>query len=218
MTSYNNRRYERQTEITPQTGDIVLFSGKGVFSNIIKTVTQSSITHVGVIIRLNICLQGVFVFESTNSFDDGIPNYLGGKSGKKNGTRLVLLYDLIEKYNGEYIYIRQLTLDIKRIPNMIVYESKILQFLNRVKDRLYENNIKEFFKSIYGGTNRRTKRDNQYLFCSEAVVLFLQYMGILGSKPCASHYTPKELSSTSKKDLPMVINAKYLKDICIFTE
>lgn len=70
-----------------QTGDLLLCSGTGSFSEIIKSVTESDFSHVGFIVRMN-TIDRIFVFESVESMGvrpvvlrNYVNDYLGSGKG-----------------------------------------------------------------------------------------------------------------------------------------
>ena len=78
--------YERvRSEV--RTGDLLLCSGTGLFSEIIKAATESEFSHVGFIVRLDV-IDRIFVFESVESvgvraspLSSYINDYLGSGKG-----------------------------------------------------------------------------------------------------------------------------------------
>lgn len=78
--------YERvRSEL--RTGDLLLCSGTGIFSELIKAATESEFSHVGFIVRNNE-IDRLFVYESVESvgvrpvvLSNYVKNYLGSGSG-----------------------------------------------------------------------------------------------------------------------------------------
>jgi hypothetical protein len=78
--------YERvRSEVC--TGDLLLCSGTGAFSEIIKAATESEFSHVGFIVRID-AIDRIFVFESVESvgvrsvvLSSYVNNYLGSGKG-----------------------------------------------------------------------------------------------------------------------------------------
>jgi len=94
---------------TCQTGDIILFDGKGFVSDFIKTATKSKWTHIGIVVKNPPFIKdheiGTYIYESDGNYEPDI------ESGKKIiGVQLNNLYDKIKNYDGE-VYYRKLKTD-----------------------------------------------------------------------------------------------------------
>lgn len=175
-----------------ETGDLVLFSGNNPISSLIKLMTRSKWSHVGMVYKL---LGDVFIWESTSmsNVPDNEGNYI-------NGVQLTLLSNRIQKYDGN-VTIQRLLFD---------REEKTLKqlaaFRNLVKSTPYEESIAELFKSAYDTPITRIGelfnfRDNEEdlssLFCSELVAKALQVIDVLNNETPANEYVPKDFSASS---------------------
>lgn len=153
------------------TGDKVLFAGTGFISGLIRWVTKSEITHVGVVIKM---FNRLVLLESTSL------------NGSKDGVQLNVLSDRIKNYKGKK-YIRHL---LNRRPkvdsNMIISE-----FLTNHLGKRYERNLLQLLRSATIGVNK--KEDWNSFFCSELAAAFdIMVLGILPPDPVSSEYTPAD--------------------------
>jgi hypothetical protein len=93
------------------TGDIVLFHGNGVLSNIVEWGTMGEWSHVGIVVKdPNFCIdvapeKGLYLLQSDGKYEVDI------ESGKKRlGVQLVNLKSKIDEYDGS-VFVRQLQRD-----------------------------------------------------------------------------------------------------------
>ena len=93
---------------TIETGDILLFSGKGGISQAIKWFTHSKWSHVGMVFRLT-DVDLIMLWESTTLSD--LDDYESGHPSK--GVQLVVLSERVMKYNGP-VALRRLDFDRPR--------------------------------------------------------------------------------------------------------
>ncbi len=173
------------------TGDIVLFSGKGNISAGIKWATFSRWSHVGMVLKLPE-YDFLALWESTTlsgiaDLDTGMP---------RKGVQLVPLSERVANYQGD-IAIRQLV--------GVVFdreEIEILMKLRReVSGRPYEQNMIELIKSAYDGPFGKNQEDLSSLFCSELVAEAYQSLGLLGPSKPSNEYTPADFSMKKKLNL-----------------
>lgn len=197
MEAYENIRPRLNT------GDIVLFSGKGGISAGIKWFTQSKWSHVGMVLRLPEW-DAVLIWESTNL--DDVAEIESGKARK--GVQIVPLSERLRKYPGE-TSIR--LLEMERTPEML----KELSLLRaEVKGRPYETDKLELFKAAYEGPFGDNVEDLSSLFCSELVAEAYQRMGLLSEKKPSNEYTPKDFSDKRKLKL---LKGKLQKEVIVQT-
>ena len=195
MEAYNNIRPRMNT------GDIVLFSGKGGISTGIKWFTQSKWSHVGMVLRLPEW-DAVLIWESTTL--DDVAEIESGKARK--GVQIVPLSERLRKYPGE-ASIRLLKAD--RTPEML----KDLSLLRaEVKGRPYEKDKLELFKAAYEGPFGDNVEDLSSLFCSELIAEAYQRMGLLSDKKPSNEYTPKDFSDEGKLKL---LKGKLQKEVTV---
>jgi len=169
------------------TGDIILFSGKGGISTGIKWITQCKWSHVGMVLRL-IEWDAVLLWESTT-----LNNIADVESGKeRKGVQLVPLSERIKKYNGK-VSVR--LLNVNRNQEML---NKLSLLRSEIKGRRYETSKIELFKSAYDGPLGSNIEDLSSLFCSELVAEAYQRMELISEEKSSNEYTPKDFSDVGE--------------------
>lgn len=170
-----------------QPGDVVAFSGKGDFSQIIKWATRSNVSHVGVILQSKLMIgnkpqDGFFnqIIESTT---------LNGFSG----VSISRLSDRVDTYDGELWWL-PLRDDVRsKLDSSIFYnwllhqERKPYDATQAVKSAL------DLLDNLPGvGLATHNKEDFSRFFCSELVAAGLEAGGAISSLN-ASEVTPNDL-------------------------
>ena len=179
------------------TGDIVLFSGKGLISMGLKIGALCIWSHVAMVVRVrepDVAL----LYQSTpvckaKDFMDGV---------LKNGVQINVMSEAVKTYNGK-VAIRHLS--VARTPEML---SGLSRFRQEVKNRPYEARIIDMVKAVWDGPLGHVDEDLSSLFCSELVAEAYQHMGLLPSNESggkeSSEYTPKNFSEEGDHlDLPL---------------
>jgi len=168
-------------------GDVIAFSGKGNFSEIIKWATRSSVSHVGVILQSKLLIEGepqkgIFnqVIESTS---------LNGFSG----VSISRLSDRIDKYDGDIWWLPlsdavRTRLDCKAFYDFLLHQEKkpydMPQAVKSALDALEK--VPLLGASVYN------IEDFSTFFCSELVAAGLEAGGAIKSIN-ASEVTPIDL-------------------------
>jgi hypothetical protein len=187
MAAYQNIRSNIET------GDIVLFSGKGGISAGIKWFTQCDWSHVGMALRLpewNL----VLLWESTT-----LSNIKDLESGiARKGVQLVPLSERMKGYKGE-VAIRHLK--IQRTPEML---QKLGEFRETVKGRKYEEDKIELIKAAYEGPFGQNVEDLSTLFCSELIAETYQRIGLLSEEKPSNEFTPRDFSEKADPKLSLL--------------
>lgn len=154
-------RYEEARDSLPiQPLDIVAYSGKARVSNIIKAVTRSNVSHVGIVDFIytdDLTPKRVMVSEST-SIGDG-----------KGRVQLIRLSEQIKAYDGE-VWILKLRQDVReRLSNR-----KSSEFTHEHLGKPYD-----FFQAA-GSALEWVKNEPDYsrFFCSEWASGKLKYSGL----------------------------------------
>ena len=172
-------------------GDVIAFSGKGNFSEIIKWATRANVSHVGVILQSNLLIDGesqpgMFnqIIESTS---------LNGFSG----VSISRLSDRLSTYDGEiwWLPLREniwQNMDKKKFYNFLLHqERKEYDMPQAVKSALDAlDNVPVIGKAT------RNVEDFAQFFCSELVAAGLEAGGAI-STINASEVTPIDLCSFS---------------------
>lgn len=204
MAAPRTSTYYRDIRPKLNTGDIVLFSGKGGISDGIKWFTGSDWSHVGMVFnipQMNI----VLLWESTTL--SNLKDVLDKKA--KRGVQLVPLKERVDTYKGA-IAVRQL--QVNRTPRMM---EALLAFRGEVRDRPYEQSKLELIQSAYDGWLGENREDLSSLFCSELVAESYQRMGLLADQPPSAEYTPRDFASKSKHPLTLRLGARLGAEIKI---
>ena len=172
------------------TGDIVLFGGKGGISTGIKWFTGSRWSHVGMVIRHDL---GVMLWESTTLIAKNIPDVMTGTVRK--GVQLVSLSDRLRTYSGE-VCIRLLNVD--RQPSI---NTALAILREELKGRQYET---DKLSMISGRLGLDRDEDLSSLFCSELVAEAYQVAGWLPESPSSDSYWPTDFDEGKhvEKSLP----------------
>ena len=184
-TSYSSIRNELRT------GDIVLFSGKGAFSDIIKYATLSKWSHVGMILHIPE-YDFLTVWESTTlnnikDLESGMP---------RKGVQLVPLSDRIQKYSGD--------ISVRKLQGADLPENsfrKLMELRKELRGKQYERSKVELFKAAYDGPFGRNTEDLSSVFCSELVAEAYQRLGLVTEGKPSNEYTPADFSEKRMKNL-----------------
>ena len=158
-----------------RSGDIVLFSATGFISRMIRLVTRSKWSHVGVVYRPD--PNGtVFVYESTTM-------------SKRRGVQTTDLKGRVMRYQGR-IAIR--TLEGVERTDKHYQAMDVVRDMMRGKD--YERSFAELTRSVFGKFGFYQKQDNSSQFCSELVANVLQGMALLRLRRTPNSYTPADFA------------------------
>lgn len=169
-----------------KTGDILLFSGKGVVSDGIKFFTISKWSHVGMVYKVD---DGdiIFCWESTTLTD--VSDAETGKRTK--GVQLTVLSERIEACLASSYEINLRQISAPLTDNMLM---SLKKFRSDVSGRPYEKNKIELLKSVYNSWLGKNTEDLSSLFCSELIAEAYQQMGLLTEEEPSNEYTPKDFS------------------------
>lgn len=179
-----------------RTGDIIIFSGHGTVSDVIKLFTRSKWSHVGMAIRNG--TDNLYVLEATTLSDvkDVVDNVA------KKGVQLVPLHDRLNTYDGD--------ISIKHLHGAVLGNndsSALKAFMLEIEDRPYEKNIVDLAKAVL---ERKTPKDSIFhdmlhdegdlssLFCSELIAEAYQRLNILNNTEPSDYYLPKDFSDNGK--------------------
>ena len=186
------------------TGDIILFSGKGGISAGIKWFTGSKWSHVGMALKLP-GWDVILIWESTT-----LSKLKDMESGEeRQGVQLVPLSERLEKYDGDAC-IRFLD---KKITKKM--HKKLADLRQELKNRPYEENKIELIKSAYDGFLGDNEEDLSSLFCSELVAEAYQRIGLLPEDIPSNEYTPKDFSAKDEK-LNLLKNAVLSEEVYVY--
>lgn len=172
-------------------GDVIAFSGKGDFSEIIKWATRAPVSHVGIILQSKLLIDGdpqsgIFnqIIESTS---------LNGFSG----VTISRLSDRLDTYDGEIWWLPlrkdiQASMDKKKFYDFLIHQERkeydMPQAIKSALDALDK-------VPVVGNVTHNTE-DFSRFFCSELVAAGLEAAGAI-SHINASEVTPIDLCSFS---------------------
>lgn len=190
MDAYRSRRSEMRT------GDLLLFSGRGLISRGIQAITGSRWSHVAVVMEVPL-YDFICCFESTTLSD--IPDLTTGARVK--GVQLVPLSQRLETYNGDAVAWRQV--DARRTPAMI---AAALAVRREFAGRPYEENQIELLRSALDTvTLRQNQPDASSVFCSELAGILWQRMGWMDHSIPPNELTPADFAGDA---LPHTASAR----------
>ena len=182
----NKMRYDQMRPLL-QTGDIVLFSGKGPISTGIKFATGSKWSHVGMVFVLPeydfVCIWESTTLSSITDLDT---------NKAKKGVQLVPLRERVNQYQGE-IAVRKL----QGVDLNAVALNRLNQLRKELSARPYEQNKIELIKSAYDGPLGLNQACLSSLFCSELVAEAYQRLGLIDEFSPSNEYTPADFSKSS---------------------
>jgi hypothetical protein len=173
---------------TIQTGDVVLFRGKGRISrwirwwcSLVTGLRPTWASHVGVAVREG---RRLLLLESTSI------------RGGVKGVRLTPLSDALAAYDGQ-VRLRRLSM-IQTMER----RAAIRRFVGGMLGRPYEQNLLELIRSAWTAT-RNTTAAMDSVFCSELVAALYQHMDLLPELPPANNYTPEDFRKGGAVDQAM---------------
>lgn len=163
------------------TGDLVLWAGDGNLSRFIQFGTNSTWSHVGLVVKLPGNL--LMLWESTieESF---------------SGVRLTPLKPQLYGH----VAVRRLN-GVERSPELL---NAFLQIRQELDGRPFEQSWLEFIRAGYDGPFGQNTRDISSLFCAELVAETLQQLGILGTEQPSNEFTPRDFSDEAATPLPLL--------------
>lgn len=169
-----------------KTGDLVLFSGEGLLSKIVKVATNSKWSHIGLIIY-DEAFDMLTVWESTtlSNTKDMISNQF------VRGVQITPLSNRLLNYKGE--------MAVRILRNRVTapYQKKLAKLRRELRGRDYEHNKLDLLLAAYDGPFGFAKEDLSSVFCSELVAAAYMAMDLLlTGATSASEYTPADFSSS----------------------
>jgi hypothetical protein len=166
-----------------RTGDLLLFSGKGMASAGIKRILGCAWSHVGLVVR-SAAGDLPLLLESTPCRD--LVDVVTGRA--TGGVRLVSLSERLATFEG--------ALALRRLnrPLAAAQLDRLAGVLRELHGRPYERRLLELFLAVSDRID--LNRENlKSLFCSELIAEILQRIGLLddighGGRP-SNEYTPR---------------------------
>lgn len=189
LTLYNERRRQLRT------ADVLLFSGGGAVSSVIKKATASPWSHVGMCVRW--AEEDIlFCCESTTLSD--VEDVVTGKGIR--GVQLVPLSTRIRNYAGAIAVRRLLPQPGKPALRDERFRGTIARVRRRLHARPYEKNLLELARAAARSVLRNRVADAESLFCSELVSTFLQELRLLPQEQPANSFSPADFGAGGKVD------------------
>ncbi|MCC1496517.1 hypothetical protein [Alcanivorax sp. 1008] len=167
-----------------QTGDVLLFSGKGLSSEVIRWFTGSYWTHVGVIVRLDE-LDEPILLES--NLGPASVDLISGEA--QSGVSLVQVERKLSDYQGEIAIRRRqgepLTLRQRRL-------------VRRLVKRLYRRPYRHYlWRQVIDRLPGVRRRDYSAMFCSELVAELYRRLGWLPEDVRCGGFFPGHFAAES---------------------
>ena len=185
-----------------KTGDIVLFSGDGPISMLIRLITRSRWSHVGMVVKVP-DFDMVLLWESTmlNRFMD-VKDVYAGTIVK--GVQTTVLSDKISRFNGD-VAIRQLNneLDDDKIKTLS-------ELRNEWKNVPYEKDYLELLNSAIDiKIIPENEEDLSSIFCSELLAEALQRLNIIDDSVPSNEFVPSDFAEGKLIDSLIVGDYRY---------
>lgn len=197
--AYRSHISLRDLERECRTGDILLFSGDGVFSRFEEFFNWSEFGHVAIVYRHK--RWGVCVWESSTR--DATQDLLTGGSDK-DGPRLIKLRDklriYVDKWGSKVVWRR---LHVRKGALRRDWQKRVAALIRRVHKRPFEQHPEDMARSLVtwlpGG---QPGGDLTSLFCSETVALTYVKMGLFPPTRPPDQYTVIDFAEGEDRDLP----------------
>ena len=163
------------------TGDVWLFRGRSLADVAIRTVTNSPVNHVGMVVALDDLPPLLWHAELGRS----LPDVWTGE--QQRGVQLHLLRDAVttwERRYGQRAWTRQLEGRIERR-----HEDHLMEVIERFDGRAFPTTF-GLARQWATGRYRRRSSSLETVYCAELVATTFQAMGLLPSRRPASWYDP----------------------------
>jgi hypothetical protein len=165
---------------TASTGDIWLFRGRSPADLAIRTVTNSPVNHVGMVVAIDDLPPLLWHAELGRS----LPDVWTGK--RQRGVQLHHLREAVTTWNERYnqrAWVRQLEGTIERC-----HEDRLMEMIGRFDGRGFPTTIGLVGRSVKGRLRRSSSLET--IYCAELVAATYQEMGLLPGRRPASWYDP----------------------------
>lgn len=159
------------------TGDLVLFSGRGLVSGTVRLFTRSRWSHVGLVLRAD---DGeILMLEATNT--DEAPDIALGRPIR--GVQVVRLSEKLANYDG-VVALR--CLEVEARPED--FDERVRDIAELWRYRAYKDFTRTLLLDLLT-VNRRPQRVDR-VFCSELVAEVYKRLGIMCRSVRSSRYVP----------------------------
>ena len=174
------------------TGDIWLFRGRSWADRAIRTVTNSPVNHVGMVVALDDLPPLLWHAELGHS----LPDVWSGK--RQRGVQLHLLRDAVATWRDRYgqrAWTRALEGTIQR-----EHEDRLIRVIERFDGRAFPT-TPGLARQWVTGRFRRRSTNLETIYCAELVATTYQQMGLLPKRRPASWYDPGRFWSGDRIEL-----------------
>ncbi|MEA2256598.1 MAG: hypothetical protein QOG35_2643 [Solirubrobacteraceae bacterium] len=176
---------------TAATGDVWLFRGRSLADVAIRTVTNSPVNHVGMVVALDDLPPLLWHAELGRS----LPDVWTGE--RRRGVQLHLLGDAVRTWNeryGQRAWFRPLEGRIERR-----HEDRLLEVVERLDGRPFPTTPGLVRQWATGRLRRSSSLET--IYCAELVATTYQHMGLLPRRRPASWYDPGRFWSGDRIEL-----------------
>jgi hypothetical protein len=174
------------------TGDIWLFRGRSWADVAIRTVTNSPVNHVGMVVALDDLPPLLWHAELGRS----LPDVWTGE--RQRGVQLHLLRDAVTTWNARYrqrAWVRQLEGTIERH-----HEDRLVETIAHFDGRPFPT-MPRLARQWLTARFRRQSSSLETIYCAELVATTYQNMGLLPDRRPASWYDPGRFWSGDRIEL-----------------
>ncbi len=165
---------------TAATGDIWLFRGHTIADKAIRTVTNSPVNHVGMVVALDDLPPLLWHAEKGRSLQDV------WTGEHQRGVQLHTLVDAVENWRtryGQSAFVRHLEGTVTR-----AQEDRIIEVIDRFDGRPFPTTLGLIRQWAVGRFRREVT--SEAIYCAELVATTYQAMGLLPRRRPASWYDP----------------------------
>jgi len=177
---------------TATTGDIWLFRGRSLADVAIRTMTNSPVNHVGMVVALDDLPPLLWHAELGRSLPDV------WTAERQRGVQLHLLRDAVTTWNERYrqrAWVRQLEGTIQRS-----HEDRLMETIARFDGRPFPT-TPGLARQWLTARVRRRSASLETIYCAELVATTYQAMGLLPDRRAASWYDPGRFWSGDRIEL-----------------
>jgi hypothetical protein len=181
---------------TASTGDVWLFRGRSVADVAIRTLTNSPVNHVGMVVALDDLPPLLWHAELGRS----LPDVWTGE--RQRGVQLHPLRDAVTTWNeryGQRAWVRQLTGgEIERH-----HEDRLMEIIDRFDGRPFPtmSRLARSWATAQVLRRGRSSASLETIYCAELVATTFQHMGLLPAGKPASWYDPGRFWSGDRIEL-----------------
>ena len=177
---------------TASTGDVWLFRGRSFADVAIRTLTNSPVNHVGMVVAIDDLPPLLWHAELGRS----LPDVWTGE--RQRGVQLHQLRDAVTTWNeryGQRAWLRQLEGTIERH-----HEDRLMEVIARFDGRPFPT-TPGLARQWFAGRFRRSETSLETIYCAELVATTYKHMGLLPAHRPASWYDPGRFWSGDRIDM-----------------